>query len=112
MSSKSSVCSDSADSEVSVQSPLLPGMQTKSCVIEPASSPSMPKHALQAFKFLSTNSEAQVLHKPSNPLDISLCSSASYRAYLGVWLTINYIESGIIFHLSLTQPDHSGFCCF
>ncbi|KAK4286030.1 hypothetical protein QN277_002644 [Acacia crassicarpa] len=51
--------SNSYGSEVSVQSPLLPGTETKSCVIEAISTPSMRNHALEAFKFLSTNSEAQ-----------------------------------------------------
>ncbi|KAI9093293.1 hypothetical protein K1719_027307 [Acacia pycnantha] len=53
--------SNSSGSEVSVQSPLLPGTETKFCVIEAISTPSMPNHALQAFKFLSTNSESQTI---------------------------------------------------
>ncbi|XP_054815956.1 uncharacterized protein LOC129315862 [Prosopis cineraria] len=61
LSSNTSVCEGSTGSEVSVQSPLLCGTEIKSCVMEAISTPSAPKHALDAFKFLSTNSEAQTI---------------------------------------------------
>ncbi|XP_028795403.1 uncharacterized protein LOC114750929 [Neltuma alba] len=48
-SSNSSVCEGSTRSEVSVQSPLLPGTETKSQLIEAISNPLMPKHVNQAF---------------------------------------------------------------
>ncbi|KAF7822822.1 uncharacterized protein G2W53_020966 [Senna tora] len=58
----SSQCEGSlTGSEVSVHSPLLPGTETKSCVIESNSSLTVPNQALQAFKFLNSSSEAQTI---------------------------------------------------
>ncbi|XP_028795411.1 uncharacterized protein LOC114750934 isoform X2 [Neltuma alba] len=58
-SSESSVCEGSTGSEVPVQSPLLPGTETKSWLIEAISNPLMPKHLVrQACELLSTNQKA------------------------------------------------------
>ena len=62
LSPDSSHCEGSSPgSQVSVLSPTHLELETKSRVIEAISNPSAPKHALQAFKLLSTSPQAQVI---------------------------------------------------
>lgn len=60
LKSNSSECEGSSPgSQVSVVSPFNTELETKSCAIEAISNPSVPKHAFQAFQFLSASPEAQ-----------------------------------------------------
>ncbi|CAL0328907.1 unnamed protein product [Lupinus luteus] len=62
LSSHSSQCEGSSPgSQVSVLSPTDSEPETKSCVVEAISHPSVPKHALQAFQLLSANTGAQTV---------------------------------------------------
>ncbi|KAE9620741.1 hypothetical protein Lal_00019716 [Lupinus albus] len=62
LSPDSSQCEGSSPgSQVSVLSPTDFEPETKSCVIEAISHPSVPKHALQAFQLLSANTGAQTV---------------------------------------------------
>ncbi|XP_028795413.1 uncharacterized protein LOC114750935 isoform X2 [Neltuma alba] len=97
LSSDSSVCEGSTGSEVSVRSPVLSRTETKSCVVEAISTPSMPKHALQAFKLLSTNSEAQnlVASVASDPnVWSAIMQNPSLKDFLQSNQTATGVESG------------------
>lgn len=72
LKSNSSECEGSSPgSQASVVSPFNTELETKSCAVEAISNASVPKHAFQAFQFLSASSEAQVNGDVLLPNDIT-----------------------------------------
>lgn len=67
----------SPGNQVSVLSPTYSEPDTKSCIIEAIPNPSVPKHALQAFQFLSKSPEAQVINDVLCPNE-SYCISTTF----------------------------------